>query len=391
MGTSMVDLRALAEGVDEAAPHIELTAGDGDAGSIGHAGFLCWMFGSLALILLLIGSVNWYVDATGITGRTTKWLIAENAEVRAVKLDLYDGLPQPPETVLFGSSRVMKFDPADAEQLTGDRTFNAAVSGGVPRDALLFTMLLAERQSTNFPHVVWGLDVDAFRNKQLRDGLATDPRMSTYIPRSERVATWVSSRTQLVDWQTTKATWRSVRAGGGKRTETGTGTDDARAERDAQFSSEGMQQWSLAFPKGRFLDRQVRKQIAQYAGFIFERDAYDGIEDAPLGEFEELVRIANEHGDTPDIFLTPYHPLAEELLAKHDIGAREREVRAKLRELQNDSELRFQVVDLTDIVTFGGDRSEFYDGVHMTPVNTRRALEELQREGGLTADGRSGS
>ena len=75
----------------------------------------------------------------------------------------------------------------------------------------LFVQLVEERQGdATFPHLVWGLDADAFRDKQLRDGLSTDPRMSRFIPRSERIAAKVASAGTLTELQTLKATVRSV-------------------------------------------------------------------------------------------------------------------------------------------------------------------------------------
>lgn len=339
-----------------------------------HASFVRWLAGSLVLALVLIGGVNWYVDPTGVTGRATKWRIAENAEVRSEKLDLYGALAQPPQVTLLGSSRTMKFDPAVVEQLTGQRTFNAAVSGGVPRDALLFVRHLEREQADEFPHLVWGLDADAFRDKRLRDGLSTDPRMRRYVPRSERIVGTAATAGALLDWQTMKATGRSLLTGGV--------ADAAGHGRRDPFTRTGFQRWSLAFPKtAGQLEDAVERQIEQYAGFVFERDAYTRIEAEPLAEFEQVVRIANRHGDTPTIFLTPYHPTARDLLERHDIAAREREVRERLTQLQEDGRLRFRFIDLSELDSFGGDPAQFYDGIHMTPQNTRRVLERLHSEG----------
>lgn len=344
-----------------------------------HAQFVRWLLGLTLLGMLAVGTFNWVVDPTGVTGRVTRWRIGENAEVRSTKLDLYEDLLEagtPPDVVLLGSSRTMKFDPSVVEQLTGASAFNASVSGGVPRDAWLFVRLLEERQGDDFPHLVWGLDVDAFRDKQLRDGLSTDPRMARFIPRTERVATAVASAGTLTDLQTLKASVRALRAGGR--------TDRRTTQPGRTFSSRGFQLWSLPFPKGtQARDAAVRRQIAQYAGFIFERDAYEGVEEEPLAEFEDAVRIANRHGDVPTIFITPYQPLAERLLDRYDLPAREREVLRTLRRLQDEGELRFEVVDLTDLAAFDGDPTQFYDGVHMTPRNTRRVLERLDRDGVL--------
>jgi hypothetical protein len=340
-----------------------------------HAAFVRWLLACTALAILAVGAFNWVIDPTGVTGRVTRWRIGENAEVRSAKLDLYDRLVDAgagPEVVLLGSSRTMKFDPTHVEQLTGARAFNASVSGGVPRDAWLFVHLVAERQPKDFPHLVWGLDVDAFRDKQLRDGLSTDPRMQRFIPRTERVATAVASAGTLTELQTLEASVRAVRAGG----------HDQSGLTRKRFSPTGFQQWSLDFPRTTAAREQaIRRQIAQYAGFVFVRDAYERVEDEPLDEFVDVLRIANDHGDVPTIFLTPYHPLAERLLQRYGIDAREREVRDTLHALQRDGDVEFELVDLGELDTFGGDEAQFYDGVHMTPTNTRRVLARLDELG----------
>jgi hypothetical protein len=367
--------------LEQAPEHIELERLDQrHPAPISHAAFVWWLLGGLLVGLLVIGLVDWYVDPTGVTGRQTRWQVADNSKVRSVKLDLYERLLRdgaPPKVVLLGSSRTMKFSPADVTQLTGDSAFNAAVSGGVPRDVWLFVQLISERQGDAFPHLVWGLDADAFRNKQLRDGLSTDPRMAKFVPRRERLGAKLAMAGTLTELQTLQATWRSVRAGGAP----------AAAAHGRNYSARGFQEWSLPYGRTQaFRDIAIRREVAQYAGFIFGRDGYRRVEDAPVREFTNVVRLANEHGDVPTIFLTPYHPMAERLMARDGLRARERDVRAKLLQLQHEGSLHFRIVDLSDLESFDGDPAQFYDGVHMTPANTRRALVKINAAGALAAD-----
>ena len=362
---------------------VDLDAVVGDGEGMTGAGFVRWLLGALAALLLVVGAVNWYVDATGVTGRDTRWRIAENAEVRSSKLDLYLATPaaRRPQVVLLGSSRTMKFDPEDVTQLTGKRAFNASVSGGTPHDAWLFVQFLLEHQGSKatFPHLVWGLDADAFRTKQLRDGLSTDPRMLRFATPKERVQTVLATAVALTEWQTLSASLRAVRAGGWDGIERQEGGASARS-----FSATGFQQWSLPYPRTESLRaRAIRRQIAQYASFIFERDGYVKVEDGPVADFASVVRAANARGDEPTIFLTPYHPLAEKILAHWDIADRQRDVRRRLERLQREDGLHMHVIDLQHLAAFDGDPSGFYDGVHMTPANTRRVLERLASEGVL--------
>jgi len=196
------------------------------------------------------------------------------------------------------------------------------------------------------------------------------------VSRSERIATMVASAGTLTELQTLKATIRSVAEGGAAG-------DGPQARR---FAGDGMQLWSL--PLGTTAARRdtlIRRQVAMYAGFVFERDSYDGIEQEPLDEFTDAIRIANDHGDVPTVFLTPYHPLAEDLLRRYGIEDRAREVRSTLQELQEDGDVQFELVDLSELSSFEGDEAGFYDGIHMTPENTDRALQELHSRGALAA------
>ncbi len=348
--------------------------GTGGGTDFSHRDFVRWLLAAIAVSLAAIIALDWYVDPTGVTGRTTRWQVADNSEVRSAKLDLYEAAlarGDEPEVVLLGSSRTMKFDPATVERLTGASGFNAAVSGGVPRDAWLFTQLLRERQGEEFPHLVWGLDADAFRGKRLRDGLSTDPRMARYVPWTERAATKVASLGALAELQTLKATVRSLRAG-----------RNARDTGEARFADDGMQLFSREYVNRDVLrNRAIRRQTTNYANFVFGRDGWDGVEDEPLEDFVEVVRIANSRGDVPTVFITPYHPISEQQLAEHDLAGRRQEVLDRLRELRDSGEVDFELVDYSDIASFDGDQREFYDGVHMTPANTDRVLAALDADG----------
>ncbi|MCB0879871.1 MAG: hypothetical protein KDC46_12935 [Thermoleophilia bacterium] len=347
------------------------------AGESSYWTFVRWLLGAAAGAMLVIGVVNWVVDPTGVTGRTTRWQVADNSAVRSAKLDLYEAALKrgdDPQIVLLGSSRTMKFDPAVVQELTGERAFNAAVSGGVPRDAWLFVQYMREQQE-EFPHLVWGLDADAFRGKQLREGLSTDPRMAKFVPWQDRLATKVSSLGTLTEWQTTDATIRSLRAGG-----------NADATGAARFSPDGMQLFSRDYETRDVLrNRAIRRQTTNYANFVFGRDGWEHVEQGPLDDFESVVRTANEQGDVPTIFITPYHPIAEAQLAEHDLAGKRAEVLDELRSLQRGGDLEFELVDLSDPASFDADPREWYDGVHITPVNTERALRLLDRQGLLAA------
>ena len=85
---------------------------DGGAHRDSYGSFVRWLLVATVLAALVIGTLDWVVDPTGVTGRTTRWQVADNSAVRSAKLDLYEAALKrgdDPDVVLLGSSRTMKF------------------------------------------------------------------------------------------------------------------------------------------------------------------------------------------------------------------------------------------------------------------------------------------
>ncbi len=61
---------------------------------------------------------------------------------------------------------------------------------------------------------------------------------------------------------------------------------------------------------------------------------------------------------------------------------RHEQVVAYVESLQDDYAFKF--VDMTDPRVFGFDRKEWYDGMHMTTINTEKAIDYiLEQTGGV--------
>lgn len=345
--------------------------------------------------LVLVGGFTLFVDPTGITGRTTRWQTTGNSAVREQKLDLIAAAEPTPDVIFYGSSRSMKIDPADLRP--GVRGFNAAVSGGIPRDTYLLASYAADEVDGRFPHMVWGLDVDSFREKQAADTLSQDPRVRDYLPWRERATSRAEALSSGLEMQTVRIAVKAVALDvlGRRRAaveeppeapglETGT-------PQVGDFADNGFQEWIVRWkdadgvPVG--LAEAIEIQMRDYVGFVFKRDEFSGIEDGPSAYFERAIRVANQHGDTPTVWVTPYHPDALELMKTYDFQERRREFLDHLESLQQRGDLRFEIADFSDLDEFGGDPDEFYDGIHMTPENTGRVVAELDRRGLLDSGG----
>jgi hypothetical protein len=90
----------------------------------------------------------------------------------------------------------------------------------------------------------------------------------------------------------------------------------------------------------------------------------------------------NDRGATPLLVLTPINPKLLKVIGPLGWPERHQQVLDYVASLE--SKYDFVFVDITDITKFGADPKQFYDGVHMTTVNTRRTIDYvLQQTGGL--------
>jgi hypothetical protein len=88
----------------------------------------------------------------------------------------------------------------------------------------------------------------------------------------------------------------------------------------------------------------------------------------------------NEQGQTPVIVLTPVNPKLRKILAPLGWTERHEEVVAYVESLQG--EYDFVFLDMTDPRVFDYDKKEWYDGVHLTTINTRPAIDYILEQTG---------
>jgi hypothetical protein len=350
--------------------------GTGAAAAGEYASFVRWLLGGFAALFVAVVAFNVWADPTGAL-RTTKYTQTKEGAARELKLDLYEQLPKPPEVLLVGSSRTMKVEPSRVRQRTGRRTFNASVSGAVPIDTYLFMRFVADRQDP-FPHIVWGMDVDALRDPVREAHAFREPRLRRYA--TERgLRDRLGQAEDFVQLQTLRLGLSAVTgigdsAGGSKEKDPAQAAID-----DGIFSADGMTTAKYVGQGNRPGQPVEERQLDKYTGIVFVRDKYEGIDAGAARDFERAIRFANEQGDVPAIFVTPVHPKARPLMKRFDYAEREREVLAYLRDAQR--RVKFQLHDLTHISSFEGRAEDFYDAVHPTPANTRRMVDHLAAEG----------
>ena len=104
----------------------------------------------------------------------------------------------------------------------------------------------------------------------------------------------------------------------------------------------------------------------------------------PVAEeyFEKTLAFMNDQGATPLVVLTPINPKMRKVLGPLGWDLRHEQVVTYIESLQGEYDFKF--VDMTDPRVFGFDPKQWYDGVHMTTVNTRPAIDYiLEQTGGV--------
>ena len=126
---------------------------------------------------------------------------------RSTKADLLTGLQEPPELLIYGSSRAWTVEAARVEQATGLRTFNAAVTAGRPADAYVFTEVVHDRWPQAKPDFLWLLDVEAFLRGPLPPSLLAESRFSRYLPWRAKAAAQLDELGWLASWTGLQASY----------------------------------------------------------------------------------------------------------------------------------------------------------------------------------------
>jgi hypothetical protein len=328
------------------------------------------------VMMAAVGTLNTLADPYGMVGM--KLLPSATTSDRTVKADAIEALKQPPQLVVLGSSRSMRYEPKYLEKKTGLRTFNAGVNGiGGTADAWALTNFIHDTWPKADPAYFWLLDVESFVPFKVQGRTANEPRLAQYVDEAGAkhslrsvLRAVVQNRTTMFSWVTAKDSLRVFLH-----------RDQAKVKaskyRDT-FLPDGMlkqrlwseKEWSRRFPKS----------VKRYSDLY--RNAYKKLDPEAQSYFERTLKFMNDQGTTPLIVLTPINPKLLKVIGPLGWPERHQQVLDYVASLQ--SKYDFVFVDNTDIKNFGADPGQFYDGVHMTTINTRRAIDYvLQQTGGL--------
>jgi hypothetical protein len=271
---------------------------------------------------------------------------------RTLKANMVEALAKPPQVIIFGGSRALRFEPSYIQKKTGLTGFNAAFSNGRAEDAWAWTNYLHHQ----FPHTrlrfFWPLQVEAFREQGLAFGLIQDKRFSQHFPpdflveQSKRLPQDASQLPDNHDLATDTY-----------------GPDGALLHNRYDIRLEKGGKLSTA------LDWSIRTMGERYA-----RDPVI-IDPRARMYFEKTLGLMNKLGATPVLVLMPIQPRVLAAIKPLGWSERHRVIVAYLKSLQK--RYRFTFFDFSELSSVGGDPKQYYDGVHMWVQNTRRVIDAV--------------
>ncbi|MDX6369117.1 MAG: hypothetical protein QOH15_848 [Gaiellales bacterium] len=334
-----------------------------------------FLFGFVMGLLLLGASVttlNVVADPYGYAGSGI--FATAILSDRPIKACLIERLPRAPSLMIFGSSRAEKIEPSHLQQRTGLVGFNAAVSSAGPDDAWAFANLLHQKAAGAQQRVLWMLDVESLRARPIDPGLLDTPSLDRFVRQSSALHGRVQSLWSFVSWHTALDSWKSVDA-------TLFGNAQPLSRRTCSIHTNGVTEYApdgyrsfdfhdVAVRRGLSLARTIGITLSEY------RTIYQGdTRLSPTAErrFEQTISTMNSWNIRPVIVLTPVHPKFARVIGPLGWTLRHRQLVTYLHSLM--PRLSFDLLDASNIKTFGGTSRGFYDGVHMKVTNVRRLLD----------------
>ena len=269
-----------------------------------------------------------------------------------------------PETVVVGSSHVMKLRPACLTELTGMRAFNFGVSAARAEDYLAVLRFVEANGRGTLKRLLIGVDPDAFNGSEDMGRLLLASRhLRQYAP-LEAPSRAAALGPDLLGAQVALASWRSARGL----------LEGASISRLKAFDPDGFiryLRWESEARAGTLpLDDNIRASADEFRSRYRSFSILDPVR---VALFRELLGEAHTTGVEVDAYIPPVHPKVLRLLIPTpSFSFRWNDTEALLGQLAEQGLLRYH--DLKFLRRFGGDPREFFDGEHMTEVNTRRLL-----------------
>jgi len=291
---------------------------------------------------------------------------------RSEKLRMFEALPGRPQTIVFGSSRMMEIDPS----LIEPSGFNMAVNSALPEDFLAQVLWLSERNA--LPRaVVIGLDFDVFN-----PSIATDARLLSTrflyqtiadIPEVRELAS-AEDGGRLISSFWRRYLSRRMFADSRRTIE----ANIKRLPRRSDYLLNGLLVRRVDLEKRTREGWNAAVTADVLRPYVKEKfDGYDRLSPARILVLERTLRHLANHGVRLTLILTTYHPtVLERIRADPVLNTRLSEVQALLQALSRKYHGKF--VDVSDIASIPCNSAEMWDVVHLMPECAQRLASGLR-------------
>lgn len=317
-------------------------------------GFAFHFLSALVLAVFAIASLNFFTNPKGLY--PTPSHVPSFGSGRDLKPALLRNQAGKSKILILGSSRCRLVKPSLVEQITGMRTFNASVESATADDYLsILRDALARGESPRA--LVVCLDVESFLD---HDQPAANDSQQVPGDISEPASRKAS---ELLTWEQTMLSIESAIPSLTPLIDSSGTSFNAKGETTYQRAVE---------PESSTEDSNAKKEnLILYAALY--RDSK--ISTQKLQSFQELLRESNEHGMRSVVLLTPLSSEFQSALRPLGWEEKRRELVGKIEPLCLQAGAEF--LDLTFPYNFGGNSTDFYDGVHLSQVGADRMTRQI--------------
>lgn len=288
-------------------------------------------------------------------GHSTPSVVSARFDIasdRMQKTDLIQRLASPPEVVILGGSRALRFDPAYLQERTGLGGFNAAVTGARPEDAWALVSLFHARFPRARFRFLWIIHADEFDPKPLDPGLVYDATLAGFFPPALITPRLRSEADHLrID----------------------------PMQQGRVFAANGCvisDGFGRMFPRSGADAAGVRNNIAQALHTYATTPAR--LSTRSVLYFQKTLALMQSIGATPPIIVSaPVDRRIMEAIANRGWRARQ-DLLLRLLGAQR-KHYRFSFADLSKAASCGCTATDFFDGIHLRPSGARKVTDIVLR------------
>ena len=324
----------------------------------------------LASLCAAIASLNYVVNPMGLYSihivPTSLWN-ARQQKAQLIKATYC-------QAIILGSSHAMKLSPAIVQQLTGLKTFNAAVDMATVEDDFVILRDSVEGNNWRIRLALIAVDPETFNpDAPVDPALKSDPELSRFFIRSHSAAslTW-QEMTALLSVEQTSFSLQTLL------------WHLRGAPSDHHFDSDGYLHYDLmehARNSGTFrltttIDRSDKRLAKRYQNFT-------RLSDRRKDMFLDMLEYCRAHNINAKILVMPLHPLARASLSRTRYDQLLSDTISFARDAAAQEGAAFY--DMSELRNFQGSSNAFYDGEHVDEQNARLILAATLRKSGDNA------